>query len=334
MQTVCRLWLPMKNWRSATPHDGPCTGVDALEMGSRCPDLDKAVRTLAAKLSHRAPITTIAPLTTGFSNDTYLIEGPDLILRLPPAAGAMLDGRGVIEQARIYQALSNLPGAPPVPHVEFVCEDSTSLGAPYFVMARVPGESVNDISLQPWFTEASDAVRAQVCRDWVSTFAGLAKLAPLPLLGEPATPEDDLRKWQRFAAAANCRPLVAAIARLLQRPAPRSGPASIVHGDPKLSNLMWRDFHISAVLDWEMSINGEPLADLGYMLYLFESAFHGATRPCKLSGMLSRDEVITLWSEVTGRSTEGVVWHEIAQMAKITAIIAEGVNMHETGRSH
>ena len=87
------------------------------------------------------------------------------------------------------------------------------------------------------------------------------------------------------------------------------------------------------MLDWEMALNGEPLADLGYMLYGFESAFHGATTPQRQPGMLSRDEVIALWEQVSGRSAEGVYWHEIAQIGKIGAIIAEGTNMYVTGRS-
>jgi hypothetical protein len=49
--------------------------------------------------------------------------------------------------------------------------------------------------------------------------------------------------------------------------------------------------------------------------------------------MLSRVEVIALWSDVSGRSAEGVFWHEIAQLGKIAAIIAEGTNMYNTGRS-
>ena len=50
--------------------------------------------------------------------------------------------------------------------------------------------------------------------------------------------------------------------------------------------------------------------------------------------MLKRNEVITLWEQVSGRSAQGIIWHEIAQIAKITAIIAEGSNMLTTGRSN
>ena len=291
-------------------------------------------RILSGLLLSEAPITAVTPMTTGVSNDTYLIEGPDLILRLPPAAGAMLDGHDVIGQARIYAALGNTPGAPPVPRILLVEESADLLAAPFFIMGRIAGESVSDIDMQPWFTDASDAVRNIMCRDWVSAFANLAHLSPLVVLGAPVSPEDDLRMWQRFADGAQCPQLADMIERLLRTPAPISGEPAVIHGDSKLSNLMWDDYRISAMLDWEMSLNGDPLADLGYMLYLFESDYHAATRAPKLPGMLKRDEVITLWERVSGRSAEGIIWHEIAQIAKITAIIAEGSNMLTTGRSN
>ena len=278
-------------------------------------------------------ITAITPLTTGFSNDTYRIEGLDLILRLPPSAGAMLDGHGVIAQARIYADLGGVAGGPPVPQIVFVGEDAAVLGAPFFAMECVAGEAIHDTDLQAWFTGASDAERGEYNRQWVSAFAGLARLGPLPFLGAPVTPEDDARMWQAFAKAADCPELVALFDRLLAVPAPLSGPPAIVHGDTKLSNLMWHEGKVSAVLDWEMALNGEPLADIGYMLYGFESAHHGPTTPQRQPGMLTRDEVIALWEQVSGRSAAGVFWHEIAQIGKISAIIAEGVNMYATGRS-
>ena len=296
-------------------------------------DNEELHRTLSGLLSGEAAITAVTPMTTGFSNDTYLIEGPDLILRLPPAAGAMLDGHDVVGQARIYAALATTPGAPPVPRIVHVEESAEVLGAPFFIMGRIAGDSVNDVEMQPWFTDASAAVRTQMCCDWVTAFGNLARLSPLDVLGAPVSPEDDLRMWQRFAHGADCPSLVDMIERLLKVSAPLSGSPAVIQGDSKLSNLMWDKYRITAMLDWEMSLNGEPLADLGYMLYQFESEYHEATRAQKLSGMLNRDQVIALWEEVSGRSAKGVVWHEIAQIAKITAIIAEGTNMFNTGRS-
>ena len=296
-------------------------------------DLNVIREKLSARLPGGAPITGIVPMTTGFSNETYVVEGPDLILRLPPAGGAMLEGRGVIDQARIYQELAESAGAPTVPQIVDLCDDPGVIGVPFFVMARVSGDAIHDIQMQPWFTDIADAERTRMCEDWVSTIGGLARLQPLKVLGPVLSPENDMRKWSAFAAAADCPAVVNAIARLLKVPAPRSGPPAVVHGDPKLSNLMWQNGRITALLDWEMALNGEPLSDLAYMLYGFESAFHPATRAQKLPGMLSRDDAILLWSKVSGRPVEGLLWHEIAQFAKLCAILAEGVNMLRTGRS-
>lgn len=296
-------------------------------------NLDRIRDYLSRTLPSGSLITGVTPLTTGFSNETYRVEGLDLILRLPPSAGAMLDGHGVVDQARIYAELETTQGAPPVPGIAAICEDAGQAGVPFYVMDCVPGDSIDDIQMRPWFIEGSDALREDVCRQWVSVFARLAKLDPLGVLGAEMSPEDDARRWQKFAQDAASSHLSELFGRLLAVPAPRSGPASVVHGDPKLSNLMWQDAQVTAMLDWEMAINGEPLADLGYMLYAFASEHHGATRAQKLSGMLTRDEVIALWSQVSGRSPEGLFWHEIAQIGKIAAIIAEGTNMYVTGRS-
>lgn len=296
-------------------------------------DLERDREILKDLLPGGDRLTAIVPLTTGFSNETYLLEGCDLILRLPPSAGAMLDGHDVIAQANIYTALRDVEGAPPVPEIVLACSDENKLGVPFYVMECVAGESVHDTSLQDWFTQPADSYREGVCRQWITAFAGLARIAPVDAIGAVTSPEDDARMWRRFADAANCAELVQMFDRLLAVPAPRSGPPAIVHGDTKLSNLMWHEGQISAMLDWELAINGEPLADLGYMLYGFESEYHGSTTPNRQPGMLGRDEVIALWSQASGRSAEGVYWHEIAQIGKLSAIIAEGKNMYETGRS-
>ena len=296
-------------------------------------DLDLIRQKLAERLPDGERISGIRPMTTGFSNETYFVEGLDLILRLPPAAGAMLEGHGVIEQARIYQALEKTGKAPPVPHVADCCEDAAVIGVPFFVMERVAGEAIHDIDMQDWFTGASDDERTRMCTDWISAIASLGRLEPVPVLGPAITPEDDMRIWRAFAEKADSPEVVIAIDRLLTRPAPRGGGPAVIHGDPKLSNLMWQDGQITALLDWEMALNGEPLSDLAYILYNFESDFHPASRAQKLSGMLSRDDVILLWSQVSGRPVEGLLWHEIAQSAKLCAILAEGINMVRTGRS-
>ncbi len=297
-------------------------------------DLEQLAEALRNYLPDGENIAAIGPLTTGFSNETYLIEGLDVILRLPPAAGAMLEGHDVLGQGRIYQELAALSSAPPVPRIVAICADPGVIGVPFFVMERIDGESIDDMVMTPWLIDGSDALRRRICTDWISAFSALSNLEPLPVLGSVVSPEDDVRMWRQFALKAECLELAGLFDRLLAMPAPISGPPAVVHGDPKLSNLMWRNQRIAAMLDWEMALNGEPLANLGYMLFFFASEHHVASRAQKLPGMLIREEAIKLWEEVSGRSAQGIVWHEIAQIGKTAAIIAEGVNMANTGRSN
>jgi aminoglycoside phosphotransferase (APT) family kinase protein len=278
-------------------------------------------------------ISAVVALTTGFSNETYRIEGADCILRMPPKGGAIVEGHDVLAQARLYAALGEIEGGPPVPGVIAICEDAGVLGVPFYVMECVAGSEVHDTQLPEWFTAPGDPFRRQLCERWLTQVAGFASLAPLPLLGDPVAPEQDAGMWRAFAGKANCPPLVAAYDRLLARPAPLSGAPSLVHGDVKLSNFMWREGELSAVLDWEMAINGEPLSDLGYLLIFFEGPFHRAMTQLREPGMFGRDEAIALWEQVSGRSSQGVIWHEMAQIAKILCTMAEGTNLWVTGKN-
>ena len=279
-------------------------------------------------------VTGLRAFSTGHSNETYLIEGLDQILRLPATLNPLLpDAHPVPLQAKIYDALSFANGAPPVPQVVFQSDNNAMLGDPFFVMARVAGEEVNDYNPQLWFAEAAPGVREAMCRTWIEAFADVAGMVPLDALGEPVTPEDELCRWQSLALEARCPELAAQFDRLLSVPSPRSGQPSPVHGDPKFANLMWDDGKLSAVLDWELAYNGDPLADLGYMLYFFESEFHPANGACKYLGMLDRNGVIALWSEKTGRPANDVAWHEVAAVAKMAAMIGYGYNLYTSGKS-
>lgn len=279
-------------------------------------------------------ITGLRAFSTGHSNETYLIEGLDQILRLPPSVAPLMpDSHDVITQARIYESLSRTTGAPPVPEILFSCDDASVLGDPFFVMARVQGEEINDYLPQSWFADASPAQREALCGKWMKAFCSLANLAELDVLGSSVTPEDEVRRWQNMAREADCAPLVASFDRLLTVPAPRSGAPSPAHGDPKLANLMWSNRELTAVLDWELAYNGEPLADLGYILAFFASDAREANKACGYDGMWQRDTIIAHWADMTGRDPSGIRWHEAAAIGKMGAIIAYGYNLYVSGKS-
>ena len=278
-------------------------------------------------------ITCVSVMSTGHSNETYLLEGLDQILRMPPSGTPLLDGLDMAGQFQLYAVVGRMKDAPPVPRVLYLCEDPSVLGAPFYLVECVPGEPLAEYELPSWFAEASDAFRDSMSRQYVEAYAGLTRFAPLDVLGPVRTPVDECLRWRGFAEAAGQTRLVSAIDRLIALPHNRSGPPAPINGDAKPGNLLWQDGKLQAMLDWELAINGEPLAELGYMLYFFESDRHPAALGCDLPGMWRRDRVIAEWESITGRSAKGIEWYEAAAGAKIAAIMAYGYYLTQSGQS-
>ena len=116
---------------------------------------------------------------------------------------------------------------------------------------------------------------------------------------------------------------------LADDPPPVSGPATPLHGDAKLANCMWHDGRLTALLDWEMAGVGEPLVEMGYLLWTFDTYYRNPKSP----GWWTREQVIARWEERTGRTARGLARHEVLGMAKIIAILAAGVHLVKFGKS-
>jgi aminoglycoside phosphotransferase (APT) family kinase protein len=297
-------------------------------------DLSALQKALAAHLPDGARLTGVSPLTTGHSNETFVLEGLGQILRMPPSEAPLLKAHDVIVQARVYQEVGAARGAPPVPKILHVCEDAGLVGAPFFIMECVAGDSVDDYQLPGWFTSASDETRVGMCADWVDAVARLAKLKPLTAFGAALPPEQEALRWRAQAHAAEGVELVALFDRLLSFPAPLSGPVSPVHGDCKIANMMFAGGRLTAVLDWELGYNGEPLCDLGYLLFFFANDVHPPARASRASGMWQREQVIAAWQAGSGRSARGVEWYEVLALGKMVSILLKGYHLFVSGRTN
>ncbi len=288
---------------------------------------------LRSHLPQGSRITGLRRLTAGHSNETYIVEGLEAVLRLPPTTAPLLKAHDIITQAEIYWEIGGLEGGPPVPGIQFVGADPKILGAPFFIMDLVAGRALDDYELPEWFTSLPDTGRSQLCHHWIAAIGSIATLPPIVAMGEPLTPADNMRHWQRIAREADCTRLAQLFERLIAIPAPRSGPPSAVHGDCKITNIMFDELHVAAVLDWELGYNGEPLSDLGYLLYFFESEYHGNVRTTSPTGMWQRDQVISAWEQASGRSSLGLNWYEAAEMGKMAGIYARATQLPSGGES-
>ena len=232
--------------------------------------LDKLKPFLKAELGIEGPIRA-QKTATGQSNPTFVLEtehGKFVLRRKPP--GELLKSAHAVE--REYRVMKALEGQFPVPKMHLLCEDKSIIGAAFFVMEYIAGETFDDPAMP-----ASDAQSRRAVYDAMN--AGLALLhtldpAKLGLsdFGRPGNYfARQLSRWsQQYEASATDR--IADVDWLMiwlaDHMPDEDGRATLVHGDWRIDNLLFdvNDNTLLAVLDWELSTLGHPMADLGAQL--------------------------------------------------------------------
>jgi aminoglycoside phosphotransferase (APT) family kinase protein len=104
-----------------------------------------------------------------------------------------------------------------------------------------------------------------------------------------------------------------------QPPSPPQGPA-LVWGDARFSNLVYRDFEVAAVLDWEMALIGDPLFDLGWWLFADATLTRGSGF-ARLPGFESTEATAARWSGLTGRSADALDYFLVFGGLRFTVIM-------------
>lgn len=307
-------------------------------------NLASLTATIEPYLGRTGPITEVVPLATGYSNETYLLRGPDVVLRTPPSNRGLLPPYDMRHQHDVLADVRGVPGVP-VPLVHGVSTGESAVGAPFYLCECVPGESF-EMAAPPWLVDAPPEFRTEMCRQWVGAVAALHRAAPLPSLGPVRSPAETYRAWRDIAAVDAESPgaaksqgahVIELLDQVIALDPRSSGPPAPVHGDPKIANTMWQDGRLTGVLDWELAFNGEPLCDLGYILNWFpaDPSLNDMGLPSydyfALPGMYSRDELIAAWERGSGRSAHGIEAYEAGESAKTCAIVLRGVAAYEAG---
>jgi len=213
-------------------------------------------------------------------------------------------------------------------------------------MERVLGHVCRN-GLPPGYADGPEP-RAAIGAALVDVLADLHAVEPTAVgledFGRPAGfMERQLRRWSKQweASKAADLPALDALRDELARTRPEQRASAIVHGDYRLDNTVLHPTvpgGIVAVLDWEMSTLGDPLADLGAMLaYWSEAGDEGARAAARIvppvtaaAGFPARADVIARYAERTGLDVGGVEWYEAFAFFKL-AVVCQGIAARAAG---
>jgi aminoglycoside phosphotransferase (APT) family kinase protein len=273
----------------------------------------------------------------GYSNLTYLCRYGDreLVLRRPPFGSKVKSAHDMGREFRILRALH--PVYPKVPRPLSFCEDEAVLGAPFYLMERVPGVILRR-SPPPelGLGEAQlPALCAALCDTLVELHAIDWQAVGLAELGRPeGYVERQVSGWsKRYRDAQTDEvPVVHEVMDWLAQNLPVSPAATLVHNDFKFDNLILDPGDLTrvlAVLDWEMATIGDPLMDLGTTLCYWVEAKDPpelvAARfgPTTLPGSYTRAELCARYAARSGRDLSRVVFYYCFGLFKTAVVVQQ-----------
>ena len=234
-------------------------------------------RWLAACVTGYAGGLTLQQFQGGASNPTYLLtdaQGARYVMRKKPPGVLLASAHQVEREYRVMKALGAVGF--PVPVMRGLCEDETVVGTSFYVMDYMEGRIFRDARLPGM----APAERSAIYAELVSVLARLHAVDPEAIaLGDYGRPgnyfERQVGRWikQYRGAETEVLPAMEALIARLPERIPRGGKVGIAHGDYRLENVMFHptEPRIIAVLDWELSTLGDPMADIAYTCILWHS---------------------------------------------------------------
>ena len=243
----------------------------------------------------------------GQSNPTYQLITPSkkYVMRRKPPGKLLPSAHAVDREYKVITALG--PTGFPVARTYGLCQDDAVIGTWFYIMDMVEGRIFWDQSLPG----CEPAERRAIFTDKIKTLADLHNTDYVKIgledYGKPGNYMGrQVDRWTKQYKASETQ-LIPEIERLIEwlpRTLPVQERTSIVHGDYRLDNMIFHPTEpkVIAVLDWELSTLGEPLADFTYLLMNWVNGSISAIPDLKAHGIPTLEETVDYYCGLTGRS--------------------------------
>ncbi len=255
---------------------------------------------------------TVQRLRGGQSNPTYHVcaGGREYAVRTKPAPAALLlpSAHQIEREYRVLRALAT--SDVPVPAAHVLCTDEAVIGRAFYVMDYVPGR----VFLDPQLPGLSSTERRDVFDEMNRVIAALHRVDWQGLgLGDYGKPSDylarQIARWSRQYRASETETIEAMDGLMAWLPGavPPDDGTALVHGDFRLDNLIFdaRTPRITAVIDWELSTLGSPLADFAYHCCVWHfpaGLYRGLAGVACPAGIPSEEDYRNRYAARTGRA--------------------------------
>jgi aminoglycoside phosphotransferase (APT) family kinase protein len=285
----------------------------------------------AANVAGFAGPLSVSKFKGGQSNPTYRLDAPSgpYVLRRKPF-GKLLPSAHAVDREYTVQAALSATGFP-VARQYGLCTDDTVIGSWFYVMGCVDGRTIWDGAMPG----ASPDQRRAHYFAMVDTLAALHALDPVAIgLGDYGKPGNyfgrQIDRWtkQYRLSETETMPEMERLIAWLPQTLPEQTRISVVHGDYRIDNLIFAhdEAKVLAVLDWELSTLGDPLADFTYFCTTWAQDNGGRSGVKDLDraalGIPELDDVVARYCERTGRDgLDRFDWYLAYNFFRLAAII-------------
>jgi aminoglycoside phosphotransferase (APT) family kinase protein len=255
---------------------------------------------------------TVSKFKGGQSNPTYRLDAPSgpYVLRRKPFGKLLPSAHAMDREYKVQAALG--PTGFPVSRQYGLCTDDGVIGSMFYVMDMVDGRTIWDGAMPG----ATPAERRATYMQMVDVLAALhavdVEAVGLSDFGKPGNYFGrQIDRWtkQYRLSETETMPQMERLIEWLPRTLPEQDRVSVVHGDYRIDNMIFAkgETKVLAVLDWELSTLGDPLADFTYLCMAWSTDNGGRSGVADLDraalGIPELDEVVARYCAATGRDT-------------------------------